>query len=166
MHNTLAFESSVSAGGDVSTQEPSAFRDQFHKFAGYYLIPHELLHILAYLITGKPYRYDWGAHRIRSLSPKTRGQKLFVLLFPFGVCWGIGLFFGLLWLLSAFFIQLPPERYFIDGPTWHLVLLVLAWLSVFYSSTALQDLIDAYGWLFKYQAQNDSPQPQQDPHEH
>lgn len=41
------------------------------------------------------------------------------------------------------------STYFIDGPTWHLLFLVLAWLSVLYSGTAYQDLIDAYGWLFK-----------------
>jgi hypothetical protein len=105
-------------------QERSTFRNFLHKLGGYYLIPHELLHVLAYRIIGKPCRYEWGDYRVRSLKPKTRPEKLFVLLFPFVACWVLGLFFGALWVLSAFFINIPPERYFIDGPTWHLLFLV------------------------------------------
>ncbi len=132
-----------------------------HKLGGYYLIPHELLHVLAYRIIGKPCSYQWGDYAVQSLAPKNRREKLFVLLLPFGVCWALGLFFGLLWLLSAFFIEIPPERYFIDGPTWHFIFPIIATLCIIYSGTAHQDLIDAYGWLFVYKADYDSPQPHQ-----
>lgn len=122
----------------------------FDKLLGYYAVPHELLHVLAYRIIGKPCRYQWGDYRAQSLAPKNRREKLFVLLFPFLVCWGMGLLFGSLWLLSALFVKIPPDRYFIDGPTWHLIFLILGALFVLYSGTAHKDLIDAYAWLFVY----------------
>lgn len=130
-----------------------------HKLAGYYLIPHELLHVLAYRLIGKPCRYQLGDHRVHSLQPKNRREKLFVLLFPFVVCWGLGLLFGVLWLLSAFVVDIPPERYFIDGPTWHIIFLMLGALCILYGGTAHKDLLDAYGWLFVYKAKNDRPEP-------
>jgi hypothetical protein len=111
-----------------------------YQLEGYYLIPHELLHILAYRLIGKPCHYWWGDHRVDSLVPKTFWERLFVLLLPFGVCWGAALFFSLLWLLSTFFINIPPERYFRDGPTWHFIFPILASLFVLYSGTAYRDL--------------------------
>lgn len=137
------------------------FWNFLHKLGGYYLIPHELLHVLAYRLIGKPCSYRWGDHCVRSLAPKTKREKLFVLLFPFGVCWVLGIFFGFLWIISAFFIDIPPERYLIDGPTWHFIFPIIATLFVIYSGAAHQDLIDAYGWLFKYKVEYDSPESHQ-----
>lgn len=135
----------------------------WEKLEGYLLSPHELLHVLAYRLIGKRCHYQWGDHQVRSLQPKTRREKLFVLLFPFVVCWGFGLFFGLLWLLSAFFVDIPPERYFSDGPTWHLGFLIITALCILYSGTSHKDLIDVYGWLFVYkEAKYDSPELQQE----
>ena len=130
-----------------------------NKIGGYYLIPHELLHVVAYRIIGKPYRYRWGDYQIYSLAPKTRREKLFVLLFPFVVCWILGLFFYLIWFLLSLSAQLPPEQYFSAGPIWHFIFPVLAFLCILYSGTSYQDLIDVYGWLFKHKAQYDSDQP-------
>jgi hypothetical protein len=140
------------------------WQNPFHKFlsrlGGYYLIPHELLHVLAYRLIGKRCHYEWGNYYVQSLQPKNRGEKLFVLLFPFVICWGLGLLFGFFWLASAFFVDIAPERYFVDGPTWHLIFLVIGALFVLYSGTAHKDLLDAYGWLFIYQADQDSPEPE------
>ena len=95
-----------------------------HKLIGYYAIPHELLQVLAYRLIGKPYHYEWGSQYVRALAleAETRREKLFVLLFPLIVSWGLGFLCHLLWIISAFFI--------------------------FYGGTAHLDLILAYRILF------------------
>jgi len=140
--------------------EQHSFDQSLYKLGGYFLIPHELLHVLAYRIIGKPYYYQWGDYRVRSLAKKTQAEAIFVLLLPFVTCWIIGFFFGVLWLLSAFFITIPPERYFIDGPTWHLIFPIIGILLIFYSGTAHRDLIAAYYILSgKNQSNYNSPKP-------
>jgi hypothetical protein len=65
-------------------KEQSALKTFFHKIGGYYLIPHELLHVLAYRLIGKPYDYQWGNYQVSSPAKMTRGERLFVLLLPLG----------------------------------------------------------------------------------
>jgi hypothetical protein len=132
------------------------------KLGGYYAVPHELLHVLAYRIIGKPCHYHWGDFHVRPLAPETetRHEKLFVLLLPFAVLLGSGLFCQFLWVMSAFFITLRPEQYFRNGPTWHLIFLILGAFLVLYASTAHIDLILAYRVLLgQDESQNQSPQP-------
>ena len=143
--------------------EQQSVKSFSYKLGGYYLIPHELLHVLAYRIIGKRCQYQLGDYRVRSLQPKSRREKLFILLFPFVVCWALGFFFGALWLFSAFFINIPPERYFVDGPTWHIIFLALGALFILYGGTSHKDLVQAFGWLFVYKAEDDSPEPEQHP---
>jgi hypothetical protein len=131
----------------------------FHKLGGYYLIPHELLHVFAYRIIDKPCHYRWGDYRVQSSARKSRREKLFVLLFPFIVCWGLGFFFHILWFILVLSAQMPPEQYFFVAPKWHFAFPVIATLCILYSGTAHQDLIDAYRWLFKYKARYDSDEP-------
>lgn len=139
--------------------DKSVSRNFLHKLGGYYLIPHELLHVLAYRIIGKPYRYRWGDHCVHSLAPKSKREKLFVLLFPFVVCWALGLLLHFVWFGLALSAQMPPETYFFAGPTWHFIFPMMATLFIIYSGTSHQDLIDAYGWLFIYQAKDDGDDP-------
>jgi hypothetical protein len=131
-----------------------------YRLGGYYLIPHELLHVVAYKIIGKPYRYKWGDYYVRPLTNETPREALFVLLLPAAVCWILGLFFFSLWLLSAFFINVPPERYFIDGPTWHFIFPNIGSLFILYSGNSYGDIINAYRLLVgKDKAQDNSPEP-------
>jgi hypothetical protein len=146
-------------------QDQPALKDYLHKLGGYYLIPHELLHVLAYRIIGKPCHYEWGAYRVQSLSPKTRREKLFVLLLPFVVCWLLGLLLYITWVILAVSTRMAPEAYFTTGPKWHLLFPLLATLCIIYSGTAHQDLIDAYGWLFKYETHHEPSDPDQQPQE-
>lgn len=130
-----------------------------YKLGGYYLMPHELLHVLAYWMLGKPCYYKWGDYCVKPLEKMRRNERLFTSLFPFMVCFGGGLFFHLLWVLSAFFITSSPERYFAE-PTWHIIFLVVGILLIFYSSTAHGDLINSYHLLFTHQqTQNNRPEP-------
>jgi hypothetical protein len=133
-----------------------------HKIEGYYLIPHELLHVLAYRLIGKPCHYRWGDHQVYSSAPKTKREELFVLLLPALICWLFAFLFGVSWLLSAFFIRMPPERYFIDGPTWHFVFPIIASLSMLYSGTAYRDIRWVLRILFgNDKTQDDRPEPHQ-----
>jgi len=134
------------------------------KLGGVYVIPHELLHVLAYLLIDKPCRYRWGDYEVKPLAETTRREKLWVLLLPFGVCFGLGLLFHLLWIGSAFFIDLPPERYFSDGPTWHFIFPNIGALFILYSGNSYADLIRAYRLLFgKDQTDDNRPQPHRHP---
>ena len=121
-------------------QNQSVVKDYLHKLGGYYLIPHERLHVLAYRIIGKPCHYDWGDHRVQSTATKTRSEELFVLLFPFAICIGLGLFFHALWIVLALSTHLPPELYFSAGPKWHLVAPAIATLFILYSGTGYGDV--------------------------
>ncbi len=137
-----------------------------HKVGGYYLIPHELLHVLAYRLIGQPCRYNVGDYAVRALAPETitRREQVFVLLLPFTVFFGLGLLCHLLWILSAFFITIPPDRYFIDGPTWHFIFPNLGVLLMLYSGTARKDLLIVYHLLFrKDKPQDNRPDPHRDP---
>lgn len=125
------------------------YKSFWHQFNGYYLIPHELLHVLAHRLSGQPCEYKWRDDHVKSLTKLTRWQELFVLLFPFAVCLGLGIFFHLLWISSAFFIDIPPERYFSDGPTWHFIFPNIASLFILYSGTSHWDLLAAYYLLFR-----------------
>lgn len=135
-----------------------------HRLGGYYLIPHELLHVLAYKIIGKPYHYKWGDYYVRPLAKETRQEALFVLLLPAAVCWILGLFCFSLWLLSAFFINIPPEQYFTNGPTWHFIFPNIGSLCILYSGNSYGDVINAYRLLFgKDKTQDNSPKPHRSP---
>lgn len=121
-------------------------KDFLHKLGGYYLIPHELLHVLAYRLIGKPCEYEWGEYFVRPLASRTKGQRLFVLLLPFVTCWVLAFFFHFLWILSALLvIQMPLDKYFlVEGPTWHFAFPIIGTLCIIYSGTAHGDLISTY----------------------
>lgn len=136
-----------------------------HKLGGYYLIPHELLHVAAYRIIGKPCKYNWGDYAVQPLASRTKYERLFVLLLPFTACWLFGLVFHFLWLVAALlFIKMPFDVYFqIYGLTWHFILPVIGTLFIIYSSTAHSDLIIAYNVLVgkdKSHEQSYDPHPQ------
>ncbi|MDM8527822.1 DUF3267 domain-containing protein [Anaerolineales bacterium HSG24] len=145
----------------MNNQQTKPSQQSFlHKLGGYYLIPHELLHVLAFRIIGKPCRYEWGNDYVRPLVKESKRERLFVSLFPFVTIMGLGLIFGLMWISSAFFINIRPERYFIDGPTWHVVFLILCALFIFYSGTAHGDLFSSYYILFgQDEIQDNRPKP-------
>lgn len=114
--------------------------DFLHKVEGYYLIPHELLHVLAYRLLGKPCSYRWGDHRVFSQAAKSRNERIFVLLLPFTVCWILGLLFHSLWMVMALSAQMPPEQYFTEGPRWHFIFPIIETIFILYSGTAYRDI--------------------------
>lgn len=122
-----------------------------HKLGGYYLIPHELLHVWAYRIINKPYHYQWGAYQVKALSKNTRRERLFIILFPFVVCWLIAFLFFMLWLVAlVLIIKMPLEQYFlVVGPGWPVALPIIGTLFIFYSGTAHRDLMRAYQILIR-----------------
>jgi len=117
-----------------------------HKLGGYYLIPHELLHVLAYRIIGKPCHYGWGNHYVKPLEKMTLPQRLFTSLFPFLSCFGVGLCFILAWMTLSFFANLQPDHP--HDLTWHMVLVLFGSGLAFYSTTAEGDIMNSYYLLF------------------
>jgi hypothetical protein len=121
------------------THKPSS--TFLYKLEGYYLIPHELLHVLAYRLIGKPCDYRWGDHQVHGTAAKSRGERIFVLLLPFVTCWAFALFFHWLWVVLALSAQMPPEQYFSqEGPYWHFIFPAIATLFILYSGTAYRDI--------------------------
>lgn len=101
----------------MQTQQTTPNR--FHKLEGYYLIPHELLHVLAYRLLDKPYLYRWGDHRVKSTAKQTQRERVFILLLPTILCWGVALLSYVMWGILALSAHMPPETYFVAGPKWH-----------------------------------------------
>lgn len=122
----------------MNTQQSA---NQFwYKLKGYYLIPHELLHVLAYRLINKPCHYRWGEHRVYSKAKKTQREQLFVLLMPFVMCWLVGLFLHGIWLVLVLSTQMLPEVYFKAAPRWHFIFPSLASLFIIYSGTGYRDI--------------------------
>ncbi|MDM8520634.1 DUF3267 domain-containing protein [Anaerolineales bacterium HSG6] len=137
---------------------------RLYKLGGYYLIPHELLHVLAYRLIGKRCVYRWGDYSVRPLEQRTKSERLFVSLFPTVVCLGIGLFFHGLWLVWLLMISrhMPLDSYFFEhGPSWFMVLPLIASLFVIYSGNGWGDWIISYRVLAgknKASYKDDEPQ--------
>jgi hypothetical protein len=88
---------------------------------GYLLMPHELMHVIAYRMIGKRCAYQWGDHSVRSLEDRTLNQRLFCLLFPLPIN---GLAVPLLagvWMgiYAVARYRLDPFAYFAAAPWWH-----------------------------------------------
>ena len=131
----------------------------WRKLEGYLLIPHELLHLLAHRLIGKPCRYRWGEPRVTSLTPLSQREELFVLLMPLVITWGISLGLYLTAFLTLVYLILPeltsPIRsYWLDVPRWHFGLLLLAMLFTWYGGVSTRDIVMASRLLFgAYRAQ-------------
>jgi hypothetical protein len=132
------------------------------KLKGYYAIPHELLHVLAFHIIGKPCQYQWGDLSVKPLAQETLYERLFVSLLPFAVIFGTALFFILTWETLAMFINQHPEQYG-DYLPWSFMVLLIGGLFLLYSTTSAEDLLNSYVLLFeKNKTNNPSPQPHHD----
>jgi hypothetical protein len=136
-----------------------------HTLRGYYLIPHELLHVLAYWLIGKPCEYRWGQPYVRPLAKRTKEQRLFVLLLPFVTCWVGGLFcYGLGMVGVLLSVRMPLAEYISSqGLTWPLLMPLIGTLFIIYSGTAHNDLIVSYNVLRgrdKAHEEDQDPQPQ------
>lgn len=132
------------------------------KLAGYYVIPHELLHVLAYRLLGKSYRYRWGQPYVEPVEQMTRRERLFTSLFPFTVCFGLGWLLSLGWITLVFFLNLQTDHP--EIPVWLMGMLLVSIMLVFYSSMSQNDLIKSYHLLFpKDKPQDHSPKPHRSP---
>jgi hypothetical protein len=141
----------------TNNQDLNAF---LNKLGDYYLIPHELLHVLAFRLIGKPYHYQFGDRQVKALKKLTRREWLIILLLPVTVCGLLGLLFYNLWLIFVLSAQMPPEQYILDGPRWHLTFPVIATLFILYSGAAYGDVIWAWRILFgKDQPQDTNNEP-------
>jgi len=138
----------------------------WYKLARYYLIPHELLHVVAYRMIGKPYHYECGNHYVKPLAKMSQKERLFTTLFPFVISLSSSLFLILSWMTIVFFINQQPNQ-----PveiSWHLILLISGLGLAFYSTTAERDLADSYHLLVtpKDKPQNNGPEPHRTPDNH
>jgi len=136
------------------------------KIDGYLVIPHELLHVLAYRLIGKKCHYRLGDHFVRSLEPHSWRSKLFVLLFPLLVTGGTALVLMALWFALYVWIRFPvnPIEYFQVAPFWHQALWFASVFLLLYSGSAIYDIVFACRLLMQKLRQQppDHPQQQQD----
>src|SRR5688572_11326124 len=77
------------------------------RLAGIYLIPHELLHVLAHRLIGSQCEYRLGDPYVRDLAQLPRPAKLFVLLFPLAVTWGLAAILLVALFITLFYFLLP-----------------------------------------------------------
>ena len=114
------------------------------------LIPHELLHVLAYRLVGKPCAYRLGERCVTDRAPLSPTEELIVLLFPLAMTWGLALLAGLLVFATFVWVILPHpplSRSYRDVPRWHWGLVGLTWLLFVYGGAALGDIRAAWRLL-------------------
>jgi hypothetical protein len=134
------------------------------KLDGYLVIPHELLHVLAYRLIGKRCVYRLGDHAVNSLEERTLGQRLFCLLFPLLVNSLVILMFLVPWFVTYVMTRYPlnPLEYFLIAPLWHKLLFVGWFLSMLYASSCMWDVIFAGRLLMKKLTQQPPENPRKD----
>lgn len=147
--------------------------DSTSTIEGYLLIPHELLHVAAYRLIAKPCAYQWGQRSVRRLAPLTRRERLFVLLFPLAVTWGIAAMLFGLFLLEMLYLAVTQP---VLSTYWRSTLLygnvgliVLIAPFVAYGGASTADIYTAWRLLSGQGAQDrqderEDPQTQADDH--
>jgi len=115
------------------------------KLDGYLIIPHELMHVVAYRIIGKRCAYRLGDHTVKSLEDRTLGQRLFCLLFPLLINGLAVVLLGCAWLVTYYVSRYPlsPFDYFQTAPTWHRALFFGWTFLLTYALTCLWDVLIA-----------------------
>ena len=123
-----------------------------HRLEGLVLIPHELLHLLAHCLIGKPATYQFGQPFVEARAPLSRIERMFVLLFPLAVTWGI----GVLWLAAAVIrVFTPPFANGASAPellTRYAPSAIVAFLFFVYGSASHGDLLASVHLLLGKQA--------------
>jgi len=113
-------------------------QSQTPTLGGYFLIPHELLHILGFWLVGKQCRYQWGNNYVTPIGPLTYREQLVGTLFPFCIFLIIVVFSGILSGL-AYEQGLHTGSFFWFG-FWTSLTVVAG----IYAGTAIIDLRKAY----------------------
>ena len=112
----------------------------FWRLDGYAVIPHELLHVLAYRLIRQPCQYRLGDHAVRPLSERTVAEEVFVKLFPLMVTGGLALATFGLWLVTLPPGPFDPGGYFVAGPRWHIGLMALTIVIQIYTLVSFWDV--------------------------
>ena len=123
--------------------EESKLANRLARLEGYLLIPHELLHVSAYRLMGKPCDYEWGAMKVTPLVSLSRRERLFVTLLPLVTMWSVGLGLYLLWLVTFPYTTVPASAYLAQGPRWHIILSGVATIFILYGGTCTGDILAA-----------------------
>ena len=107
-----------------------------------WLAAYEYLHIAAYRLMNKHYRYTADRVGVQPVEPLTRGQHLFSLLFPLLVVLLAALALGALWLYTylTLFPDIEPQAYYGSAPRWHIGLQILAVLLPIFAAPAYFDV--------------------------
>ena len=111
---------------------------------GWVSIPHELLHVLAHRIIGRPCDYRIGQKFVRPLTPLSFRQRVFVLLFPFAVTFGAGVLVCLLalaWIFVRRFVLLADYE---TARREFVALTLVAALCITYAGLSIYDLLAVF----------------------
>jgi hypothetical protein len=120
------------------------------KLEGWLLVPHELLHVLAYRLLRRGVTYRLGDPFVTPSGPETLTvrQRVFASLFPLAVtCTAAFALLGLWIVLYLWLVPVPPRLYFESGPLWHKTLLLAYALLLTYGGTAERDIWISYNLL-------------------
>jgi len=104
------------------------------KLGGYFLIPHELFHIVGYRLVGVRCSYKWGDSYVTPSGSVSRRRRLVGLLFPFGV-------FCVITIVCGILSTLAYRQAAHGGFIFWTVMTIIAGV---YAGTAVTDLRKAY----------------------
>lgn len=110
------------------------------KSDGYAVVPHELLHVLAYRLIRKPCQYQLGDHAVRPLSERNLAEQIFVKLFPLAITGGLAVVAFGLWLVTLPPGPFDPVDYLRNGPRWHIGLMLLIIVFQLHSTVSFWDV--------------------------
>jgi hypothetical protein len=133
------------------------------KLDGYLVIPHELMHVVAYRLIGKRCAYQLGDHTVKPLEERTLNERLFCLLFPLLINVLAVLLLAGAWMGIYVIARYPldPFAYFAAAPWWHRSLF-FGWACLLtYAGTCLWDVMIA-GRLITEKLRQEPPQQPQE----
>lgn len=133
--------------------------DLLWKLDGYLVIPHELMHVIAYRLIGKRCTYRLGDHTVQAVEERTFGQRLFCLLFPLLVNGLAVLILTAIWMATYIQARYPlnPLVYLQVAPDWHRALFFGMVFLVSYTCTSVFDVMLA-GRLIMEKLRQQPPQ--------
>jgi hypothetical protein len=117
------------------------------RLSGYFLVPHELLHVLALRCMGRKWSYRLGNIYVRVMEPVMGSwplpfwEQLCFLWTPVVVIGGSAALLFVVWSVTFFiYAASPPETYLLVAPWWHKLLTLALVLTGAYTVTTEWDV--------------------------
>lgn len=136
-------------------------RHLLNRIEGILLIPHELLHVIAFRLIGKRCQYSWGDVRVSVVEPLTYVEHLFTLALPLAVTSAVTAVSCLALALGTY-LWLLDDPHQSQIPGWYLALGASWTMALFYTSLSWKDVLRIRQLLARRQSEQPPHEPNDD----